>query len=190
MGFSNKNPGVGCHALIQGIFLQELVGSPRLQVDYPYTSTTWEAPRRGDSKGPYKSLVWKEWGSKTVVDLDGSGWEPCSEVIPHSRCIRIWIPDPGEVWHSAEFVKDYQQGSGKSPEAEWVIQIYALPFLWNFRSLPQTESGMDWLSPDSLDPYGGISYLFSLCLAEKGNSLKCIPAAQRFSHSFMWMHAQ
>ena len=49
MGFSGKNTGVGCHALLQGIFLtQELNWHPlhllALVGGFFTTSATWEAP--------------------------------------------------------------------------------------------------------------------------------------------------
>ena len=47
-GFSRKNSGVGCHALLQGIFLTQWVDStslksPALARGFFATSTTWEA---------------------------------------------------------------------------------------------------------------------------------------------------
>ena len=134
------------------------------------TSVTWEAPRRGIQMDHFKSLVWRECGSRTVVDLD-TLVENHSQRPSLIQYIRIWVPDPGEVWHSAEFAKDYQKGSGKSPEANWVHIATVSPFLWVFDTLPQTKK-VEWtdLSPDSLEPYGDISFplSFSLCLAEKG----------------------
>ena len=73
-------------------------------------------PGGGVQRDHFKSLVWREWGSRTVVDLDALV-ENHSQRPSLTQYIRIWIPDPGEVWHSAEFVKDYQKGSEKSPEA-------------------------------------------------------------------------
>ena len=47
MGFSSKNTGVGCHSLLQGIFLTQrsnkhLLTSPVLAGRFFTTSTTWE----------------------------------------------------------------------------------------------------------------------------------------------------
>ena len=50
MGFSRKNIGVGCHALLQGILLTQelnlhlLCLSPALAGGFFTTSITWEAP--------------------------------------------------------------------------------------------------------------------------------------------------
>ena len=45
----DKNPGVGCHALLQGIFLTQgsnpSLMSPALAGGFFTTSTTWEAPQ-------------------------------------------------------------------------------------------------------------------------------------------------
>ena len=64
MGFSSKNTGVGCHALLQGVFPTQgwnprSLTSPALTGRFSTSSATWEAP--------FYILDWKQVLEVTMI---------------------------------------------------------------------------------------------------------------------------
>ena len=71
MGFLGKNTGVGCHALLQGIFPTQgwnlrLLTSPVLAGGFFTTSAIWEAPDRGHIYNCTKNSFYKLFNSRKL----------------------------------------------------------------------------------------------------------------------------
>ncbi|KAL0613231.1 Unconventional myosin-Vb [Plecturocebus cupreus] len=66
-----------------------------------------------------------------------------TDVFQAPQCTRVWIPDPDEVWRSAELTKDYKEGD-KS------LQLRLEDETMESRSVNQ--AGMQWCSLSSLQP--------------------------------------
>ena len=110
MDSSGKNTGVGCYALLQGIFLTQgpnscLLLSPALASRFLTTSATWEA----QAQSYYKSFTWQaSWGKAAISTPDSvhslyprvserrysQGLRSSSPLAGHAL-IRNCIPDPG-----------------------------------------------------------------------------------------------
>ena len=122
MDSSGKNTGVGCYALLQGIFLTQglnshLLLSAALAGRFFTTSATWEA----EAQSYYKSFTWQaSWGKAAISTPD----------LVHILCPRV---SEGR----------YSQGLRFSSPLSWTC-TYKEPHSWARFTQLETVSGQDF----------------------------------------------